>query len=132
MRTTDSEDRIKLAARLARVADDLSRGRIISCDTPRLITGGREGHAIIRGSKGPRVKITFIMYSSGGISVTGATASRDYFGGRLNWDSSVNHSRSADISSVFHTQLNSAARGLKLEEVAKMPRLLRWWYLRTN
>ncbi len=130
MRTHD-QDYVKTATWAARVAHDIGEGRVISCKTTTPVVGGRQGHATVRGKNGPRVKPTFILYSSRRVSVTSANAT-NYFSQKLCWSSSGDHGRSADISRDFGAQLNAAADRLKLSEVAKMPRLLRWWYLRRN
>ncbi len=130
--TTKNNDGTRLQARLDKIVADISAGRIARVEIASKRRGmAREGGAVIEGKSGVPVMIDFFLYPNGRLLVRQAKAT-NYFGRDLSWRRSDDHGRSRDISDSFQGDIDAAMQSLKLDEVAKMPRPLRWWYLRRN
>ncbi len=130
--TRDNSDRTKLRLRLERSVADMRGGRIAAVEISRRARDtARKGGAVIVGKSDVPVMIDFLLYPNGRLLVTQAKAT-DYFGGQLDWRRRDDHGKTTDISEEFQRDVDAAMRDLKLGEVAKMPRPLRWLYLLRN
>ncbi len=130
--TGESGDRAKLRSRPVMIIDDISAGRIVRVEiSKKSKISFREGTAVIAGLSGVPVQIKFFLYANGRVSVREALAD-DYFDDDLSWRYRDHRGTTSDMGDSFYRNINAAMQKLKLGEVAKMPRPLRWLYLLRN